>query len=70
MTSTTPTAAQPVALVPLALAGEPWGLTPRYLRRLVEQHGLVHYRIGGRILVDPADLAAMIAAGRRGARTG
>lgn len=70
MTATTPTAPDPVALVPLALAGEPWGLTARYMRRLVEQHGLPHYRIGGRTLVDPADLAALITACRREARSG
>jgi excisionase family DNA binding protein len=35
------------------------------LRRWIQRRKLAHYRIGGEIRFDRADLAALIAAGRR-----
>jgi len=35
------------------------------LRRWLQRRKLAHYRIGGEVRFDPADIAALIAAGRR-----
>ena len=35
------------------------------IRRWVQTRRLAHYRIGGEIQIAPADIAALIAAGRR-----
>ena len=35
------------------------------IRRWVQSRQLAHYRIGGEIRIAPADIAALIAAGRR-----
>jgi excisionase family DNA binding protein len=35
------------------------------IRRWIQQKKLAHYKIGGEIRIDPADIAALIAAGRR-----
>jgi excisionase family DNA binding protein len=37
----------------------------RTLRRWLRLKKIAHYRIGGEIRFDPADIAALIAAGRR-----
>jgi len=35
------------------------------LRRWIQRRKLAHYRIGGEVRIDPADIAALIAASRR-----
>ena len=35
------------------------------IRRWVQSRQLAHYRIGGEVRIAPADIAALIAAGRR-----
>jgi excisionase family DNA binding protein len=42
---------------------------PVSVRRYLQTRKLTSYRIGGRRLIDPADIAAFIAAGRREAIT-
>jgi excisionase family DNA binding protein len=39
--------------------------SPVTIRRYVQTGKLTHYRIGGEVRIDPADIAAFIAAGRR-----
>ena len=39
--------------------------SPVTIRRYVQTGKLAHYRIGGEVRIDPADIAAFIAAGRR-----
>jgi len=39
--------------------------SPVTIRRYVQTGKLAHYRIGGEVRIDPVDIAAFIAAGRR-----
>ena len=40
------------------------GMSPRYIRRLIAERRIVFYRLGRAVRLDPADLAAHVAAGR------
>lgn len=47
-----------------AIAEVPW-LSRRYLTRLIQERRIPSYRIGGKVLVDLADLEKLVADGRR-----
>ena len=40
------------------------GLSARYLRRLIAERRCAFFRVGGKVLLDPRDLDAMIDGGR------
>jgi excisionase family DNA binding protein len=52
------------ALLTKEQAAERLGTKPRFVRRLVEQGRIPHYRVGRFVRIDPADLAAFLAAAR------
>ena len=51
-------------LLAQAVAERPW-LSLRYLRRLVYEGRIRHYKVGGKVLVDLADIDALAESGRR-----
>jgi hypothetical protein len=53
------------ALLPIWKAAIAVDKSVATLRRWVKLKKIAHYKIGGEIRFDPADIAAMIAAGRR-----
>ena len=52
------------ALLTIDQAAEYIGMSARYVRRLVAERRIVSYRLGRSVRIDPADLAAHVAAGR------
>lgn len=60
---TTPTPALPTLLT-IDQAADNIGMSARYVRRLVAERRIVSYRLGRSVRIDPADLAAHVAAGR------
>jgi hypothetical protein len=50
-----------------AVEERPW-LTLRYLRRLVYENKIPHYKVFGKVLVDLADIDALAESGRRDPR--
>jgi excisionase family DNA binding protein len=54
----------PEALLTKEQAAERLSTKPRFIRRLIEQGRIPHYRVGRFIRIDPADLAAFLAAAR------
>ena len=53
------------AMLTIPQAAEALGKSVPTLRRWVQRRQLAHYRIGGEVRIDPADITALIAAGRR-----
>jgi excisionase family DNA binding protein len=49
-----------------AVGARPY-LTKRHLRRLIAEHRIPSYRIGGKVLVDVAEVDELVAASRRDA---
>jgi excisionase family DNA binding protein len=41
------------------------GISPRHLRRLVQERRVAHYRVGGRLVFDVRDLNALLERSRR-----
>jgi excisionase family DNA binding protein len=54
----------------IAGAAEFLGLSERFVRRLIQERRLTHYKIGSRILFDERDLNAFLTASRREAVRG
>lgn len=46
-----------------AIEARPW-LTERYARRLVFERRVTYYRVGGRVLLDLADVDRLVEEGR------
>ncbi len=55
----------PTELLPFKGAHEYLSITPRHLRQLVADRKLRHYKVGGRLRFDRADLDAFLISGRR-----
>ena len=52
-------------LVDIAWVAARLGVTPRMVRRLVQERRIQHYKLGGRIRFDPADVERFIEESRR-----
>jgi len=67
MSISTARTARPVAVPPLDLnaAAERLGVSPRYMRRLVADRRIRHYKVGHFLRFDVADLDAFLAASVR-----
>jgi excisionase family DNA binding protein len=55
----------PTELLDLENAAERLSITTRHLRQLVADRKLRHYKVGGRLRFDRADLDAFLISGRR-----
>ena len=63
-----PAEAAPLRLVAIAETAERLGISPAHLRREIRLKRLAVHRLGRRVLISESDLAAYLAARRRGAR--
>ena len=63
--SSTPPAERELRTLSQAAQERPF-LTLRWLRQLVAEHRIPSYKLGGKVLVDLAELDAFIEASRRG----
>ena len=52
-----------VLTIPQAVEANPW-LTERYVRRLIHERRIPFHKVGGRVLLDQADLDRLVSAGR------
>ncbi len=59
-----PQFAQPLHLLDYDGAGAYVGRNRHFIRRLVSQRRLAHYRVGGRVMFLPSDLDAFLDAAR------
>jgi excisionase family DNA binding protein len=55
--------AHAVLTIAQAVEANPW-LTERYARRLIHERRIPFHKVGGRVLLDQADLDELIALGR------
>ncbi len=52
-------------LVDMTWVAAPLAVTPRMVRRLVQERQIEHYKVSGRIRLDPADVERYIEESRR-----
>lgn len=55
----------PKKLLRVPEAAEHIGVSDRFIRRLVEQRRIRHYKVGQFVMFDTADLDAFVEAGKR-----
>jgi excisionase family DNA binding protein len=55
----------PTELLDFKSSHEHLSITPRHLRQLVADRRIRHYKVGGRLRFDRADLDAFLISGRR-----